>query len=342
MSFYFILSVLCYSPRQHQRINTASIIILLSNYLSYVRYSHDEYCVLSAGKKQNTIQYWSLYDNKILRKFRGHTSPVHDLSVCPNEDLFLSSSNGDVRLWNVQQAGCLAKIDLGSTLYSQQTVSSSPRAVFDSAGVIFSIQAEMPNKEGNYIHMYDAREYDRGAFKEVHMTTQIIQDAMKTHQIINPPPGPLTINKLDFNQEGDRMLCQTSEGVAIVLDGFTCEIQRIFQASSTTTTHAAKGTVSCFTHDGKSLLMGNDTGVIDVYDLQSGTTVTQLKSTKQQEEGYPSALKDEDVGVTALQCNPKYQQIASGCTNNTWYVCGFLFFTFQSQTQTRQYLNRIE
>mmetsp|Transcript_32790 Transcript_32790/g.36520 ORF Transcript_32790/g.36520 Transcript_32790/m.36520 type:complete len:360 (+) Transcript_32790:42-1121(+) len=289
--------------------------------VSVVAATHDEYCILSAGKKQNTIQYWSLYDNKVIRKFRGHTSPVHELSVCPNEDMVLSSSNGDVRLWNLQQAGCMAKIDLGSTLSAQKTV-SSPRAVFDSAGLIFSIQAEMPNKEGNYIHMYDAREYDRGAFKEVQITTKVIQDAMKTHQIVNPPPGPLTINKLDFNMEGDRMLCQTSEGLAIVLDGFTCEIQRIFQSSSTTTTHDAKGTVSCFTHDGKSLLMGNDSGIIDVYDLQSGTTVTQLKlqgdsSSFPDASSFPDKKDDFDIGITALQCNPKYQQIASGCTNNT-------------------------
>jgi len=291
--------------------------------VSVVAATHDEYCVLSAGKKQNTIQYWSLYDNKILRKFRGHTSPVHEISLCPNEDMVLSSSNGDVRLWNLQQAGCMAKLDLGPShktgSSSSNQSSPSPRAVFDRSGLVFGIQAEMPKKEGNYIHLYDARVYDRGAFAEFKFTTQLLQDAMKTHQIVNPPPGPLTINKIDFNVEGDRILCQTSEGLALVLDGFNGTIQRIFQPSSTTTSHDAKGTVSCFTHDGKSLLMGNDNGIIDVYDLQSGTTVKQLKVTtvQQQIEQHSSSPDDVGGGITALTCNPKYHQIASGCANNT-------------------------
>jgi hypothetical protein len=55
--------------------------------------------------------------------------------------------------------------------------------------------------------------------------------------------------------------------------------------------------------------MGNDTGSIDVYDIQSGTIVKQLGSV---DNG-----NDTTVGVTALTCNPKYKQIASSCTN-TW------------------------
>jgi COMPASS component SWD2 len=274
--------------------------------------SHNDYCVLSAGKKQNSIQYWSLYDNKIVRKFRGHTSNVHDISLCPTEDMFLSSSSdtsGSVRLWNLQQAGCMAKLDLPAADKTGGSAGqNNTHAVFDHTGMIFTVMAEMPKNDGHYIHLYDARNYGGGAFSEWKITTQSIHDAMKTHRITTKvdDSNSLTINKIDFNSAGDRILCQSKEGIAIIIDGFEGTIQRIFEPSAPLT---SKGTVSCFTPDGKSVLMGNDTGSIDVYDIQSGTIVKQLGSV---DNG-----NDTTVGVTALTCNPKYKQIASSCTN-TW------------------------
>jgi hypothetical protein len=35
--------------------------------ISLLSSTHHDYCVLAAGPTQNTINYWSLYDNKILR-----------------------------------------------------------------------------------------------------------------------------------------------------------------------------------------------------------------------------------------------------------------------------------
>ena len=282
--------------------------------------SHNDYCVLSAGKKQNSIQYWSLYDNKIVRKFRGHTTNVHDISFCPTEDMFLSSSSdtsGSIRLWNLQQAGCMAKLDLptdkigGSSSSGQNT-----HAVFDASGMVFCAVAEMPKNEGHYINLYDARNYGGGAFSEWKITTQAIQDAMKIHRITNNPLSidspSLTIDKVEFDSTGDRILCQSKEGVALIIDGYEGTIQRIFEPSKSLST-TSKGTVSCFTPDGKSVLMGNDIGTIDVYDIQSGSVVKQLTV-----DGEGNGNDKSDVGVTALACNPKYQQIASSSCANTW------------------------
>ena len=62
--------------------------------------SHHTECVLFAGKgtpgqprtHQNSINYLSLYDNKILRKFRGHSDQIAKISLCPADDCFLTSS----------------------------------------------------------------------------------------------------------------------------------------------------------------------------------------------------------------------------------------------------------
>lgn len=292
--------------------------------VSVVTATHDDYCVLSAGNKQNTIQYWSLYDNKILRKFRGHTSSVYELSMSPTDDMFLSSSSSEgagsssgnsVRLWNLQQAGCMAKLDLQQA--GAISAVSSPKAAFDHTGMIFSIMAAMPNpQEGNYVHLYDARNYSGGAFAEFKLTTALMQEAMKTHQVTSPPPGPLSFTNIDFNLSGDRVLLQSREGLAVVLDGFEGTIQRIFQPSSNTTNSSSIGVSSCFTPDGKSMLMGNTTGTIDVYDLQSGTVVKQLEVVNRE----VAKVHPEAATITALTCNPKYQQIASSSTDTCLWI----------------------
>jgi len=270
--------------------------------------THNDYCILTAGNKQTTVQYWSLYDNKILRKFKGHTSSIYEINFCPTEDMFLTSSNDQtVRLWDLKQAGCLAKMELPKDSVG---TSSQPRAVFDSTGMVFTVLAEMARGEGHYIHLYDARNYQGGAFSELKLTSNAINEAMVTHRVPPPPPkaagsSPLTINKMSFNESGNRILVHAAEGYALVLDGYEGNIQRIFRSSR------GNASVSCFTSDEKSLLVGSDTdGLIDVYDLQSGGLVKTL-------EGGHGVPGSQAGPITALACNPKYAQIASGGDVNT-------------------------
>jgi len=280
--------------------------------ISCLSATHNDYCVLTAGNKQTTVQYWSLYDNKILRKFRGHTSNVYEINVCPTEDFFLTASRDQtVRLWNLQQAGCLAKMALPKEGVG---VSAQPRAVFDSTGMVFTIMAEMARGEGHFFHLYDARNYQGGAFSELKLTSQAVNEAMVTHRVPPPPPktlgassspsSTLNINKIGFNVSGNKILVHAEEGYAMVLDGYEGTVQRIFRSSK------GKALVSCFSSDEKSLLVGSDVdGLVDVYDLQSGRSITKL------EGGHGT---NEAAGaVTALACNPKYAQIASGGASNT-------------------------
>ena len=61
---------------------------------------HHDHCVLLAGNgspelpssQKNSIQYVSMYDNKVLRKFRGHTDAITEISMSPADDTFLTSS----------------------------------------------------------------------------------------------------------------------------------------------------------------------------------------------------------------------------------------------------------
>eukprot|EP00534_Pseudo-nitzschia_fraudulenta_P008629 CAMPEP_0201146206 /NCGR_PEP_ID=MMETSP0851-20130426/7893_1 /ASSEMBLY_ACC=CAM_ASM_000631 /TAXON_ID=183588 /ORGANISM="Pseudo-nitzschia fraudulenta, Strain WWA7" /LENGTH=362 /DNA_ID=CAMNT_0047421669 /DNA_START=23 /DNA_END=1111 /DNA_ORIENTATION=- len=281
--------------------------------------THNDFCVLTAGNKQTTIQYWSLYDNKMLRKFRGHSSSISEISMCPTEDLFLTSSKDNtVRLWNLEQAGCLAKMDLPATSVSS---AGNPRAVFDSTGMVFAVMAEMAQGEGHYIHLYDARNYQGGAFSELKLTTKTVKEAMVTHRVEAPPAlasgggSSLALRKMDFNASGNKILVHSEEGYALVLDGYNGTVQRVFRSSR------GRALVSCFTPDEKSLLLGSDTdGLVDVYDLQSGRFVSALEGGHGSGSGGHNNNNNGGGGgggVTALACNPKHAQIASGGPSNT-------------------------
>lgn len=187
----------------------------------------------------------------------------------------------------------MAQMELPSNTEGQ------PRAVFDSTGMVFAIMAGMAGSQGHYIHLYDAQNYSGGAFSELQVSTNSVQEALATHRVLNPPTEPLTFNSLKFNASGNRMLVQSDQGLAIVLDGYDATVERIFQSDK------SRGTVSCFTPDDQSVLMGAEDGTIDCWNIQSGDLVKQMKG---------------NVGsVSAIECNPKYKQIASSCTS-TWYV----------------------
>ena len=114
--------------------------------------THHNYSVLIVGEngseeqqdQKHAVHYLSLYDNKLLRTFRGHVGDVVNLSMSPVDDSFLTSSRDrTVRLWNLQQAGCLGKLEL------PPTVEGAPCATFDSTGLVFGVTAAMAAGSGH-------------------------------------------------------------------------------------------------------------------------------------------------------------------------------------------------
>jgi len=266
--------------------------------LSSVSSTHHDHCVLftGTGREHRNIQYWSLYDNKILRKFRGHTDDITNLSMSPSDDMFLTASKDrTVRLWNAQQAGGLAKMDLPAE------TDGVPHTVFDSTGMVFSVMAQMKGGQGNCIHLYDVRNFGGGAFSEMKVLASDVQKAMQTQRVTtNPANQPLTWKTMDFNPSGNRILIEADPGITIVLDGYNGTVQRIFQSKE------GKPTSACFTPDDQSVLVADDTGTVDCWNIQSGTVVKTL-------EGHVGP-----VGV--VKCNPKYSQIASSCSNTCLWI----------------------
>jgi WD40 repeat protein len=148
--------------------------------------------------------------------------------------------------------------------------------------------------------LYDVRNFSGGAFSEMKVQAADVQQAMETQRVTVPQNQALTWKSIDFNLSGNRMLVEADPGITLVLDGYEGTVQRIFQSKEGSATSA------CFTPDDQSVLVANDAGKVDCWNLQSGTIVKTL-------EGHLGP-------VGALKCNPKYSQIASSCTNTCLWI----------------------
>ena len=64
--------------------------------------------------------------------------------MSPADDMFLTASKDrTVRLWNVQQAGCVGHLDLPNESEGE------PHIAFDKTGMVFAVTAAMAGMEGN-------------------------------------------------------------------------------------------------------------------------------------------------------------------------------------------------
>jgi WD40 repeat protein len=105
---------------------------------------------LNLGQR-HPISYLSLHDNKVLRQFRGSGAEVCDVSMSPIDDSFLSCSRDrTVRLWNLQQAGSLAMLDLPKSGNGYKLDPNGvPLASYDNTGLVFCITAPLDDGAGH-------------------------------------------------------------------------------------------------------------------------------------------------------------------------------------------------
>lgn len=259
--------------------------------------SHHPDCVLAAAgihSQRHTVNYWSLYDNKILRKFRGHADVVTNVALCPASDTFLTASRDrTVRLWNVGQAGCVAQLSAPS--------SGSPLVAYDSTGLVFCIAAKDDQQQQYFLHLYDARNYGGGAFAELKVTRANLMAAIEQQPGISPYGADSLWKSVQFNKAGDRLLVAAERGMAFVLDGFEGTVLQVIETKSDA------DAVCCFATDDSTVLLGNDDGSISCWSVKTWTMEKKLA-------GHLGPVK-------YIASNPKYTQFASSCSQTalwTW------------------------
>ena len=256
-----------------------------------------------AATERHAINYYSIYDNKILRKFRGHSGRITGLSQCPADDSFLSTAaDQTVRIWTLQSAGCLAECQIPADL----NPNSNPLAVFDASGLIFGIAAQKKDLSAHYLHLYDARNYSAGAFAELSVSAESLSKKMQDAGLDGTRAATLAQQpwqSMKFNASGNQILVTGGEGLCVLLDGFEGTVQNALMHPSIVQKRPA---VACFSSDDKYVLSGKEDGNIDCWNVAT----SQVQKT----------LEGHNGAVHCIAANPAYAQFASAYRETALWI----------------------
>lgn len=110
---------------------------------------------------------------------------------------------------------------------------------------------------------------------------------------------------MEFNKSGKQILFR-SKGALISVDGFEGTVLNCFLAESDGNGTPSLPMAGCYTPDDKSVLCGNENGIISCYDANTGLLVRKLRG---------------HVGrIECMAVNPRYNQFASACTNTALWI----------------------
>jgi COMPASS component SWD2 len=115
--------------------------------------------------------------------------------------------------------------------------------------------------------------------------------------------------RMQFNKSGKQILVTTNSGLIVMVDGYNGSITNVFVSDGCKGNTPSRKTSApaCFSEDDNTVFCGNEDGSISCLDATTGVLVKKL-------EGHVG-------GVTCIATNPKFQQIASTCTNTAiWNI----------------------
>ncbi|KAJ4912039.1 Transducin/WD40 repeat-like superfamily protein [Raphanus sativus] len=190
-----------------------------------------------------SLRYLSMYDNRILRYFKGHKDRVVSLCMSPINDSFMSGSlDRSVRLWDLRVNACQGILHLRGR----------PAVAYDQQGLVFAIAME-----GGAVKLFDSRCYDKGPFD----TFLVGGDTAE-------------VNDIKFSNDGKSMLLTTTNNNIYVLDAYHGEKKCGFslEASQGTSIEAT------FTPDGKYVLSGSGDGTLHAWNIENPSEVARWEN----------------------------------------------------------------
>jgi len=191
----------------------------------------------SRNNPDESLQYLSLYDNRILRYFKGHQHRVTSLCMSPTNDSFMSGSmDHTVRLWDLRVNACQGLLRLRG----------KPTVAYDQQGLVFAVAME-----GGAIKLFDSRSYDKGPFD----TFLVGGDTAE-------------VSDIKFSNDGKQMLLSTTNNHIYVLDAYGGEKRCGFVLEA-----CSDNLEACFSPDGQFVLSGSGDGSLHAWNVNSGNEV---------------------------------------------------------------------
>ncbi|TMW60680.1 hypothetical protein Poli38472_000722 [Pythium oligandrum] len=265
-----------------------------------IKYTHHPDCILFSSMNDANdfrIRYHSVFDNKFLRYYSGHTNRVTSLMMHPTADEFLTASlDGTIRLWDVRCADTVALIRTDHMPVNRVC------AAYDQEGVVFGVYTD-----DHLIRMYDARNYQEGPFAKFSLYDNSILRVLEPH-LAQLQAENLNIKKLHavdikFSPDGNQLLVTTNRGVFLHLDAFEGHLLHMFHQHASSQTASIK-LGAAYTPDGMYVTTGSEDGHVFVYRAATGELVHKLP-------------RGHQGDVTDLQWNPQRHLLGSVGGNST-------------------------
>ncbi|KAL0681030.1 hypothetical protein Bca4012_047877 [Brassica carinata] len=242
-----------------------------------------------------SLRYLSMYDNRILRYFKGHKDRVVSLCMSPINDSFMSGSlDRSVRLWDLRVNACQGILHLRGR----------PAVAYDQQGLVFAIAME-----GGAVKLFDSRCYDKGPFD----TFLVGGDTAE-------------VNDIKFSNDGKSMLLTTTNNNIYVLDAYHGEKKCGFSLEPSQGTSLE----ATFTPDGKYVLSGSGDGTLHAWNIENPSekvvaivflfaiilvTVSKLSLKKQ------VARWENNIGVVScLKWAPRRAMFVAASTVLTFWI----------------------
>eukprot|EP00611_Tribonema_gayanum_P009646 TRINITY_DN1946_c0_g1_i2.p1 TRINITY_DN1946_c0_g1~~TRINITY_DN1946_c0_g1_i2.p1 ORF type:complete len:378 (+),score=134.34 TRINITY_DN1946_c0_g1_i2:125-1135(+) len=268
-----------------------------------VRFTHHDQSVLVTSDNSgndHAVRYLSLYDNKFLRFFQGHTDKVVSVAMSPVDDCFMTgSTDRSVRLWNLSAPECLGVLQFPLN-------SSAPHVAYDPSGLVFAATASIG--AANFIKLYDARNYEQGPFNTYTLQHNMVADFLckRLKNIQRQQAQALARARwtnLKFSADGMNILVSTDASLIIMLDAYECSVKQVFLGH---VNDNGSELDACFTADAQHVLSGSEDSQIYAWRTEDGALVSTLR-------GHVGS-----VGLVA--CSPKFEVVASACINTALWL----------------------
>lgn len=221
-----------------------------------------------------------MHDNKYLRYFRGHNSPVTQICLNPLNDTFLSiSPRESLCLWDLRTPHMQGRLN-----FNDNTVTSAV-ADYDPQGLIFAV-----GTGSKYLRLYDARNWDRGAFSTFEISPS------------SSPAQNISWNNLQFSPDGKEILITLKSDTpsatsGIVLNSFDGNVKSLIESASSD----SFSNILSFTPDSNFIVGARHVdGKLDVWDVKDYKLIVN--------GGIEGVTGDP---IKAMAFNPKFAMLAA-------------------------------
>ncbi|ETV68313.1 hypothetical protein, variant 1 [Aphanomyces astaci] len=261
-----------------------------------VRFTHHPDCMIWSSQNDfddHAIRYHSVYDNKFLRYFSGHTKKVTSLMMHPTADEFLTASmDSTFRMWDIRVKTATGLLNCGEN-------NTAISAAYDSDGLVFGVYTG-----DSLVRMYDARNYNDGPFAKFSLHEESIELALRPLLQSRQFKAKLDVHAIQFSPDQQHILLNTNAGLLVQLDAFEGKLTRIFASHSNST---GKKLGASYSPDGAYIACGADDGSMTIYNANTGAVT--------------AAAKPGHIGpVMDVQWNPQRHLIASVHANTIFWM----------------------